>query len=124
MCVKALKDFGGNSCGIRMRRSFTAFSICCINLVGAIQALNNLIQERLQDNNLVQKLRIIGTLQFCLDILDIEVLLLRIIEVNVPNEVHNVSNVDTVAFHKLNTEIDVVKNRDNLTIVLLPCIEH
>ena len=56
--------------------------------------------------------------------LDVIVLLLRVIKVDVADEIHDVGDIDSVALHKLNAEVHIVQNRDNLTICFLFGVEH
>ena len=78
----------------------------------------------MQDLNLAKQLRIIGSSQFFLDVLNIIVLLFSIIKVDVTDEVHDIGNINPVALHQLDAEVHIVQNRDNFSIFLVLCIEH
>lgn len=67
---------------------------------------------------------IISSSQFFLDMLNIIILLFGIIEVNVADKVHDISNIDSVTFHQLNAEIHIVQDGNNFTIFLLLCVKH
>ena len=56
--------------------------------------------------------------------LDVVVFLLRVIKVDVADKIHDVSDIDSVALHKLNTEVYIVQYRDNLTVCFLLRVEH
>ena len=56
--------------------------------------------------------------------LNIIILLFGIIEVNVADKVHDISNIDSITFHQLNAEIHIVQDGNNFSIFLLLCVKH
>ena len=78
----------------------------------------------MQDLNLFEQLRVVRPAKFIFDVLDVIVLLLRVIKVDVADEIHDVGDIDSVALHKLNAEVHIVQNRDNLTVCFLLRVEH
>ena len=85
---------------------------------------NDPIQEGLENFNLTQQLRVVRSAQLLFNVFDVVVLLLLVIKMNITNQIHNISNIDSVAFHQLNAEVDIIQNRRNLTVCFLSCIKH
>ena len=94
--------------------------IGCINFIRTFQADNNPIQERLQDFDFPEQLRIIGSTQLILNVFNIVILLLGIVEMDVADQVHDVCDIDPVTLHQFDAEVNVVQNGDNLAVCFLP----
>lgn len=96
--------------------------IGCINLVRTFKSNNDTIQERLQDFDFPEQLRIIGSTQFVLNVFNVVILLFWIVKMDVADQVHNVCHIDSVALHQFDAEVNVVQDRDNLAICF--CLEY